>query len=122
MKTAILAAVASMALGCGAGDPSRPVADTTAARADTASSTAAASAGVQLKLPPGFTARVFAESLGSTPHNPAGPGGVSAETRGRPRHIAAGPGGVIYANTWHSPYDTTRKVPPGGYLIALRDT
>src|SRR3954452_15878656 len=104
MKTAILAAVASMALGCGSGERSRSVSDTTATRADTARSTAAASAGVQLKLPPGFTATVFAKSLGS------------------PRHIAAGPGGVIYANTWSSPYDTTRRVPPGGYLIALRDT
>ena len=38
------------------------------------------------------------------------------------RHIAAGPGGVIYANTWRLAFDTTRRVPRGGYLIALRDT
>src|SRR3954454_20490515 len=99
MKTAILAAVASMALGCGNGERSRSVADTTAAEAETARSTAAASAGGQLKLPPGFPATVFAETLGS------------------PRHIAAGPGGVIYANTWNSPYDTTPRAPPGGYLL-----
>src|SRR3954453_6242542 len=104
MKTALLAAVATVALGCGNGERSRSVSDTTATRADTTRSTAAASAGGQLKLPPGFPATVFAESLGST------------------RHIAAGPVGVTSPNTCHPPYDTTRKVPPSGYLIALRDT
>jgi glucose/arabinose dehydrogenase len=59
---------------------------------------------VSLKLPPGFTATVFAESLGST------------------RHIVAAPNGTIYVNTWRSPYDTTRRPPPGGFVVALRDT
>ena len=102
MKTVILAAAATIALGCSNGERSRPASDTTGA--GPAQSTATASGQVQLKLPPGFTATVFAENLGST------------------RHLAAGPGGTIYVNTWHSPYDSTRRVPAGGYLIALRDT
>ena len=102
MKTVFLVAAASAALGCSNGERGRSASDTT--RADPARSAAAASGQVELKLPPGFTATVFAESLGQT------------------RHIAAGPDGVIYANTWRSPQDTTRRVPPGGYLIALRDT
>jgi glucose/arabinose dehydrogenase len=59
---------------------------------------------VALKLPSGFTATVFAESLGSA------------------RHIVAAPNGNVYVNTWRSPYDTTRRVPPGGFIVALRDT
>jgi len=102
MKTVLLIVAASAALGCSNGERGRSASDTT--RADTARSGAASSGQVQLKLPPGFTATVFAENLGST------------------RHITAGPGGTIYANTWNSPYDTTRRVPSGGYLIALRDT
>jgi glucose/arabinose dehydrogenase len=57
-----------------------------------------------LKLPPGFTATVFADSLGST------------------RHIVAALNNNIYVNTWRSPYDSTRRTPPGGYVVALRDT
>jgi glucose/arabinose dehydrogenase len=102
MKTVLLVVATSAALGCSNGERGRSASDTT--QADTARSAAGASGQVQLKLPPGFTATVFAQSLGST------------------RHIAAGPGGTIYANTWNSPYDTTRRVPSGGYLIALRDT
>ncbi len=102
MKTVILIAASIAALGCRSGERSRSTSDTTGA--DPARNTTATSGQVQLKLPPGFTATVFAENLGST------------------RHIATGPGGTIYANTWNSPYDTTRRVPRGGYLIALRDT
>ena len=28
----------------------------------------------------------------------------------------------IYVNTWRSPYDSARRTPPGGYVVALRDT
>ncbi|MFL5492644.1 MAG: glucose dehydrogenase, partial [Gemmatimonadales bacterium] len=95
-RLVLLVLASTAAVGCGRSDRSASAPDSakaTSARAD-----------VQLKLPPGFTATVFAENLGST------------------RHIAAGPRGTIYANTWHSPYDTTRRVPAGGYLVALRDT
>src|SRR3982750_2088870 len=102
MKTVLLAGTAILALGCSNGERSRPASDSS--RSDPAQNTAAAAGQVQLKLPPGFTATIFAENLGST------------------RHMAAGPGGTIYSNTWHSPYDTTRRGPAGGYLVALRDT
>ncbi len=52
----------------------------------------------------GFTGSVFADSLG-----PA-------------RHVAVAPNGDVYVNTWRSPYDTARKVPAGGFIVALRDT
>jgi glucose/arabinose dehydrogenase len=52
----------------------------------------------------GFQATVFADSLGA------------------PRHIVTRANGDLYVNTWRSPYDTTRPVPAGGYLVALRDT
>ena len=98
MKTVLLAGAATLALGCSNGERGRPASDSS--RSDPAQSTATAGGQVQLKRPSGFTATVFAENLGST------------------RHLAAGPGGTIYANTWHSPYDTTRRVPAGGYLVA----
>jgi glucose/arabinose dehydrogenase len=72
--------------------------------ADSVGVTNSAAGDVVLKLPPGFTAMVFAQNLGGT------------------RHIVAAPNGNVYVNTWRSPYDTTRRVPPGGYVVALRDT
>jgi glucose/arabinose dehydrogenase len=57
-----------------------------------------------ITLTDGFTSTVFADTLGGA------------------RHAVAAPNGDLYVNTWHSPYDSTRKVPPGGYLVALRDT
>jgi glucose/arabinose dehydrogenase len=47
---------------------------------------------------------------------------VFAESLGATRHIVAALNNDIYVNTWRSPYDTTRRVPPGGYVVALRDT
>jgi glucose/arabinose dehydrogenase len=91
--------LASVALaGCGRADREAGTADTTAAKSTTASSE------VRLKLPQRFTATIFAENLGSA------------------RHIVVGPNGTVYVNTWRSPYDTTRRVPEGGYIVALRDT
>jgi glucose/arabinose dehydrogenase len=54
-----------------------------------------------LILPAGFCATVFADGLG-----PA-------------RHMAVAPDGTVYVNTWRKKKDV--KVPPGGYLVALRD-
>jgi glucose/arabinose dehydrogenase len=102
MRLSILVTVA-LAAACGRSDRSGSAADSTTP--DSSSRATSGAAGeVQLKLPSGFTATVFAQDLGLT------------------RHIVASPGGTIYANTWRSPYDSTRRVPPGGYLVALRDT
>ena len=71
---------------------------------DSTRTASSASADVQLKFPEGFTATVFADNLGGA------------------RHLVASPNGNIYVNTWRSPYDTTRQVPPGGFVVGLRDT
>jgi len=103
MKSVLFLAAAIAALACNGGERSRSVSN--ASGSDSASRASAKATGeVDLKLPAGFTATMFAQDLGST------------------RHIVAAPNGTIYANTWRSPYDTTRRVPPGGFVVALRDT
>jgi glucose/arabinose dehydrogenase len=60
-----------------------------------------------LNLPPGFCATVFADHLGHA------------------RHLAIAPDGTVYVNTWSGDYYTYGHVdplPPGGFLLALRDT
>jgi glucose/arabinose dehydrogenase/mono/diheme cytochrome c family protein len=57
-----------------------------------------------LALPPGFCATVFADKLGHA------------------RHMAAAANGVVYVNTWSGVYYGNDTPPPGGFLIALRDT
>jgi glucose/arabinose dehydrogenase len=47
---------------------------------------------------------------------------IFADTIGPARHIAVRPNGDVYVNTWRSPYDSARRVPQGGFLVALRDT
>ncbi|HEY3729731.1 MAG TPA: PQQ-dependent sugar dehydrogenase [Steroidobacteraceae bacterium] len=54
-------------------------------------------------LPPGFCASVFADNLGHV------------------RHMAIAANGDLYANTWSSFLYRTAP-PPGGFLLALRDT
>ena len=56
-----------------------------------------------LALSPGFCATVFADNLGHV------------------RHLAVAADGTLYANTWNSRYFRTAP-PPGGFLIALKDT
>ena len=56
-----------------------------------------------IKLPPGFCATVFADTLGHV------------------RHIVVAPNGDVYVNTWSGPY-YTGPTHPGGFLVALRDT
>jgi hypothetical protein len=85
-------AASSGVLGCG-GSERAPAAATAGDASETS-----------LTLPPGFRATVFADSLGQA------------------RHITSRPSGEVYLNTWRNPYDTTRRVPPGGFLVALRDT
>jgi glucose/arabinose dehydrogenase/mono/diheme cytochrome c family protein len=57
-----------------------------------------------LRLPEGFCAAIFADSLGHA------------------RHLAVAPNGVVYVNTWSGKYYGNDKPPAGGFLIALRDT
>lgn len=57
-----------------------------------------------IALPPGFCATVFADKLGHV------------------RHLVVAPDGVVYANTWSGRYYHNDTPPPGGFLIALRDT
>ncbi len=56
-----------------------------------------------LKLPDGFCAIVFADSLGHA------------------RHLTVGPNGVVYVNTWSGEYYGTGVTRPDGFLVALKD-
>lgn len=56
-----------------------------------------------LKLPPGFCASVFADSVGHA------------------RHMVVGPNGVLYVNTWSGEYYGNDKPHDGGFLVALQD-
>src|SRR5438046_5299557 len=56
-----------------------------------------------LKLPPGFCASVFADSVGHA------------------RHMVVGPNGVLYVNTWPGQYSATDKPHDGGFLMARQD-
>jgi len=57
-----------------------------------------------ITLPPGFCATVFADKLG------------------HPRHLVVASDGVVYVNTWSGRYYQNDTPPPGGFLVALKDT
>jgi glucose/arabinose dehydrogenase/cytochrome c553 len=60
-----------------------------------------------LSLPPGFCATVFADHLGHA------------------RHLTVAQDGTVYVNTWSGDYYTyghVDRLPPGGFLVALRDS
>jgi glucose/arabinose dehydrogenase/mono/diheme cytochrome c family protein len=57
-----------------------------------------------ITLSPGFCASVFADNLGHV------------------RHMVVAPDGTLYANTWSGRYFPNSPPPPGGFLIALKDT
>ena len=57
-----------------------------------------------ITLPPGFCATIFADKLG------------------HPRQLVVAPNGVVYVNTWSGLYYQNDTPPPGGFLIALKDT
>jgi glucose/arabinose dehydrogenase/cytochrome c5 len=59
---------------------------------------------VGITLPPGFCATVFADHLGHA------------------RHMAVAENGAVYVNTWSGVYYGNDKPPPGGFLVALKDT
>jgi glucose/arabinose dehydrogenase/cytochrome c5 len=55
-------------------------------------------------LSPGFCATVFADNLGHV------------------RHLAIDAKGVVYVNTWSGRYYANQPAPPGGFLVALKDS
>ncbi|GJE39565.1 hypothetical protein KHHGKMAE_3649 [Methylobacterium persicinum] len=57
-----------------------------------------------LSLPPGFCASVFADGIGHA------------------RQMVAAPDGTLYVNTWSGRYYKNDTPPPGGFLVALKDT
>ncbi len=57
-----------------------------------------------ITLPPGFCATVFADHLGHA------------------RHMVVAPSGVVYVNTWSGRYYGNDRPPPGGFLVALKDS
>jgi glucose/arabinose dehydrogenase len=57
-----------------------------------------------ITLAPGFCATVFADNIGHA------------------RQMAAAPNGVVYVNTWSGVYYRNDTPPPGGFLVALKDT
>ena len=57
-----------------------------------------------ITLPPGFCATVFADNLGHA------------------RHLAVAPDGTVYVNTWYGRHYKGDTPPPGGFVLALRDT
>jgi glucose/arabinose dehydrogenase len=95
MRSCIVPLALMAVAACGPKKDATPAPDSSAA-------TAASSA--SLTLPAGFTATIFADNVGQG------------------RHLVVAPNGTVYLNTWHSPYDTGRAVPAGGYLVAMRDT
>jgi glucose/arabinose dehydrogenase len=74
------------------------------ATSDTPSPLACPGGNSGIALSPGFCATVFADNLGHV------------------RHLAVAPDGTVYANTWSGRYYRNDTPPPGGFLIALRDT
>jgi glucose/arabinose dehydrogenase/mono/diheme cytochrome c family protein len=57
-----------------------------------------------ITLSPGFCATVFADNLGHV------------------RHLAVSSDNVVYANSWSGRYYHNDTPPPGGFLLALKDT
>jgi len=94
--------VFAAALGAGCGGRDRGATPGNSASAPDAASVSTEASGIT--VPAGFTASVFADTIGGA------------------RHAVAKPNGDLYVNTWRSPYDSTRKSPPGGFIVALRDT
>jgi len=57
-----------------------------------------------LSLPKGFCATVFADNIGHA------------------RQMAVGKDGTVYANTWSGVYYKNTDLPPGGFIVAMKDT
>ncbi len=72
--------------------------------ANAAPTTSCAGNGTGISLSPGFCASIFADNIGHA------------------RHLAVSPSGVVYVNTWSGTYYNSDPIPPGGFLVALKDT
>ncbi len=81
---------------------SNPAPETGAPSARTPSACPANDSGLQ--VPAGFCANIFADGIGHA------------------RHMVVAPNGVVYVNTWSGSYYGKDPQPPGGFLVALRDT
>ena len=57
-----------------------------------------------LSLSPGFCATIFADNIGHA------------------RHLAVAADGTVYANSWSGFYYRNAPPPPGGFLVAMKDT
>jgi glucose/arabinose dehydrogenase/mono/diheme cytochrome c family protein len=93
---AIAAAAAAIVLAAGAW-PGQAAAQATPAAACPGGDTG-------ITLSPGFCATVFADNLGHV------------------RHLAVTADGTLYANTWSGRYYHNDTPPPGGFLLALKDS
>lgn len=89
-------------LGCSGGDQSGSTAKTAATGAVPPEGSCPTDNG-GITLPAGFCATVLADSLG------------------HPRDIVVAPNGDVFINTWSGKYYQTSP-PPGGFVVALRDT
>ncbi len=76
--------------------------DSASTNQPTASTAACTGDNAGLKLPPGFCATIFADSVGHA------------------RHLVVNSDGTVYVNTWSGEY-FTGPTHPGGFLVALRD-
>ncbi len=93
-RAAVFAAPVALALVLGL-----QLADTPEASAETCPS-----GNSGLSLPKGFCATVFADKLGHA------------------RQMAVGKDGTVYVNTWSGVYYKNNDLPPGGFVVALKDT
>ena len=72
--------------------------------ANAAPTTKCPDTGTGISLSPGFCASIFADNIGHA------------------RHLVVAPSGVVYVNTWSGTYYNSDPIPPGGFLVALKDT
>jgi glucose/arabinose dehydrogenase len=105
LRTRILSlsvcSLVAFAISCKAKEGSRDTAASAARAQQSAAACAPDNGG--LTLAEGFCATVFADSIGHA------------------RHPVVSSANVVYVNTWSGPYYNTAP-PPGGFLLALRDT
>ena len=103
IATYSLAAIATVLAFAACVKSESSAADSTASSSSTASSAGCAGDNGGIKLPDGFCATVFADTIGHA------------------RHIVVSSNGDVYVNTWSGRYYNT-PAPPGGFIVALRDT
>src|SRR5258708_33079467 len=72
--------------------------------ANAAPTTGCPDTGAGISLSPAFCASIFADNIGHA------------------RHLVVAPSGVVYVNTWSGTYYNADSLPPGGFLVALKDT